>query len=363
VIAIDVSAAAGTPPQGGIAEMTRHQVRALLKIDARTRYWLCYRWSRWRKGHLIETRAPNASRRVLLDPLNKLAIPRAQLLHSTSHSLPRSPRIPKAVTIHDINHVRNPHWSTPRHLERNLERLRSTILRADCVITPSRFTAEEVIDAYGIPDARVRVVPNGVDTERFHPLDPDDPRVKQARERHGDFVLAVGLLVPRKNFARLVQAVAALEGPGLVLVGREGIAGEDIRSSARSSGLDRRFTHLSSVSHDELLGLLSAARAFAVPSLYEGFGLVLAEALAAGAPVVCSSAASLPEVAGEAAWLVDASSVDALADGLRRVLTDEQLRARLGERGLARAQELSWESSARALRRVYAELLGERADM
>ncbi len=358
MIAIDVSSAAGPPPQGGIAEMTRRQIEALLRIDPGTRYWLCYRWSRYRKGHLLRPEAPRASLRILHDPWNALLIPRARLLHSTSHHLPRTPRIPKLVTIHDLNHVRHPEWSTPKHLERNLERLRTTIERADCVVTPSRFTASEVMDAYGLPGARVRVVPNGVDAARFAALAPDDPRVVRARERHGAFVLAVGLLVPRKNFARLVEAVARIEGLGLVLVGRRGIASDEVHGAARRSGLAPRFTHLETVEHEELRALLTAARAFAVPSLYEGFGLVLAEALAAGLPVVSSDAASLPEVAGDAALLVDATQVDALEAGLRRAVSDETLREQLRQRGPQRARELTWEASARALRDVYGELLG-----
>jgi alpha-1,3-rhamnosyl/mannosyltransferase len=152
--------------------------------------------------------------------------------------------------------------------------------------------------------------------------------------------------------------VARIPELSLVLVGRPSDGAAELAAAVERSGLGRRYTRLQGVAHDELVTLLSAARVYAVPSLYEGFGLTVLEAFACGAPVVCSRAASLPEVAGDAALAVDATSSEALEDAIRRVAGDAALAAELSERGRKRAAELSWDAAAARLRALYRNVAG-----
>jgi alpha-1,3-rhamnosyl/mannosyltransferase len=357
VIALETSSAAGRDPVGGIPGAVRNLVLALLRIDPGTRYRLVYRTSRWRKGHLFRPAAPNVSVGLIQDPFNALLLRGARLLHCMGIHCPRTPRIPKLVTVHDLNAVRNPQWVSARWHERRSARIREAIARADHVVTYSRFTAEEVREEYGLPKERVHPVPLGVDSSAFAP--PAQAEVARMRERHGEYVLSIGLFNPRKNFPRLVEAVARLPREiRLVLVGRSAERPEPVSDTVASHGMRDRFDHLPRVDQADLVALLGACRVYAVPSLYEGFGLTVLEAMACGAPVVCSEAASLPEAAGDAALMVDASDVEALAASLARVLEDSSLAAKLRTRGLEHARSCSWDRSAERLRALYREVGG-----
>jgi alpha-1,3-rhamnosyl/mannosyltransferase len=355
VIALDVSSAVGPPPRGGIGGAARHLAAALVRVDPGTRYLLAVRLSRWRRGGFLRLEAPNARPRLLADPWNGLLLRGARLLHALSTAVPRTPRIPKLVTLWDVNPLRNPAWVTERWRDRRGARLRAAAARADLVVATSRHAAAEIEALLGVPAARLRVAPLGVDTTEFRPADA--AVVRATRARHGDFVLAVGLLAPRKNLARLVEAVARVPALRLVVVGRPSHGAGEFFDAVARTGMAERTTHLARVGAEELRALLGAARVVAVPSLYEGFGLTVLEAMACGTPVVCSNASSLPEVAGDAALLVDASDAGALAAGLRRVLESSELADTLRARGLARARALSWEAAARTLRGIYGELL------
>lgn len=357
MIALEVSSAARRPPLGGIAGTIRALVGALLRLDSETRYALCYRLSRWRRGHLYRPDAPNACIRVLQDPLNGLILPRARLLHSMGISLPHTPhRVPKLVTVHDLNAVKNTNWVTEHWHERRGARIADVIRRADHVVTYSRFIADEVCDYYRLPAERVHPVLLGVDAERFAP--PPAKDVSAVRSELGDYVMGVGVLTPRKNYVRLMEAVASLPALRLVWVGHESNGAAGFRSAAEATKLGDRLVHLPRVDHERLVRLMAGARVFVVPSLYEGFGLTPLEAMAAGAPVICSTAASLPEVTGDAALRVDASDVEALRDAIARVAHSSALAATLRASGFARAREMSWERSAHALRALHRRILG-----
>ena len=144
VIAIEVSSAAGRPPYGGIGGAIRNVVAALLRLDPDTRYDLCYRFSRWRRGSLFRPTAPNVRIRVIQDPFNALLLPRARLLHSMGIYVPRTPRIPKLVTVHDLNAVRNVQWVSPEWHAKRSRRIQRAIERTDHVVTYSAFIAGEI---------------------------------------------------------------------------------------------------------------------------------------------------------------------------------------------------------------------------
>ena len=350
MIALEVSSAAGDAP-GGVPGAIRNLVAALTREDPQTRYLLCSRFSRWRKGKIFRSDAPNTETRVLQDPFNAFLLRGARLLHSMGIFLPTTPRIPKLLTVHDLNAVRNVQWVSERWHERRSGRIGRALARADHVVTYSAYTATEIREHYGLPAERVHPILLGVDTQKFQP--PAAAEIERTRARFGDFVLSIGILAPRKNFPSLIEALAPLGQLRLVLVGRAGDGEAGVKEAIERCGMAKRVDWMASVPHAELVHLLGAARACAVPSLYEGFGLTVLEAMACGTPVVCSNATSLPEVAGDAALIVDARRPEALRDALERVVESADLAADLRARGFTRARELSWPRAARELRELY----------
>jgi glycosyltransferase involved in cell wall biosynthesis len=355
LFALEVSSGAGSPPYGGVGGAIRNLVEMLLRLDTDTDYALCYRYSRWRRGDFFAPDVPNARLRMILDPWNGLLLQGAELFHSMGVFLPLTPlRIPKLVTIHDLNPIRNPQWVTQRWRKKRSAKIRKAVSRADHVVTYSEFTAREIREELGVEAGRVHAVSLGVDTRKFRPLPTEE--VVEIHERYGDYVLSIGLLTPRKNFERLVEAVTLLPNLRLVVVGRPSNGAESFWRAVERAGLGGRLVHLEAISTEELVLLLNGASVFAAPSLYEGFGLTVLEAMACGAPVVCSRAASLPEVAGDAALMVDASDAKALAEALDRVVNDRDLAASLRERGLGRAREFTWGRAAGRLRALYRDI-------
>jgi glycosyltransferase involved in cell wall biosynthesis len=266
--------------------------------------------------------------------------------HATA-LVPAPTRAPLVVTVHDLAFLRAPDSFTQhgvRVMRRSLERIER---HADIVVCPSQATMAD-LEAAGIGADRLRLVPLGVDSTAASPADID--RVRARHDLPPRFVLFVGTIEPRKNLERLALAVARLDEPlPLVIAGADGWGG--IADAVASASVDARF--LGFVGDAELAGLYAAASVFAYPSLWEGFGLPVAEAMAQGTPVMTSGGTSTAEVAGGAAVLVDPLDVDDIARGLTAALGDHD---RLHVAGLARAAELTWEAAAAATRAVYAEV-------
>jgi glycosyltransferase involved in cell wall biosynthesis len=218
--------------------------------------------------------------------------------------------------------------------------------RALRILTVSAFSRQRICELFRVPEEKVVVTPNGV-AESFSPLSRGAlAEAKQRLNLTGPYVLCAGSLEPRKNLKRLLAAWQRLgpakNGLTLLLVGASSHV-------FRSAGLDSppSDVRLTGFATDEdLRALLAGAEAFVFPSLYEGFGLPVLEAMACGAPVVCSSSTALPEVAGDAALLVDPMDVDSIAAGLTQMLENRDLRVSLRERGLARAEKFSWNDTA-----------------
>jgi len=272
------------------------------------------------------------------------------------------------VTVHDVilfhmQHLYAPRRPAPYRLARALER--ATVRRSPRVLTDSEASRADIVRWFGIEDARVRVAPLGV-APRFRPCPPGAAAPVLARlDIPRPFMLYLGGIDARKNVPRLLDAYAALRArradtPDLVLAGRlEREAGYDaLMARARALGLGDALRLPGYVSDDDLPALLSAARVFVFPSLYEGFGLPPLEALACGTPVVASDGGSLREVLGDAALLVPADDTGALGAALERVLTDPALAADLSRRGPLHAAAFTWERTARATLAAYREIAG-----
>ncbi len=284
------------------------------------------------------------------------------LFHATDHVLPRLTGVRTVFTLHDLTFLLYPEahslanrWYLTLMMPRFLR-------AAGAVVAVSECTRRDAVRLYGLEEARVRVIYPGVGPE-FRPAHPGE--VATVRRRYGlpeRLILYVGTIEPRKNLPTLLRAYSALRQRGcehrLVIVGREGWRSRGFWETLKELGLGGEVLTPGYVPDADLPALYSAAEALVFPSLYEGFGLPVLEAMACGVPVVCSAASSLPEVAGEAALLVSPADVGGLAAAIERLLDDPALRARLRAEGLARARRFTWEAAARATLEVYAELGG-----
>jgi glycosyltransferase involved in cell wall biosynthesis len=259
--------------------------------------------------------------------------------------------LPLITTIHDVS-FEDVAGLFKRTTELRLKTsVRLSARRSSSVVTISEFTKTRLIHHYGLDPARVFVTPLAV-SDRWTPLAPGERAFRLAEMDLPDpYVLAVGNLHPRKNIPRLIRCVAAvrqmgLENLRLVLVGQRGWRADEVDRAISAVG-GAEWVHTPGfVSDDVLQALYGSARVVAYPSLYEGFGLPVVEALACGAVVVASNATAIPEAAGSAAVLVDPTDDDALTDGLIRAATDQPLRERLRADGPRHAAGFTWERCA-----------------
>lgn len=256
------------------------------------------------------------------------------------------------VTIHDISFEKYPEFFSRVALVRDKLLIRASARSATRVITVSETSKRDIVETYDVPAHRVVVIPNGV-SGIYNP-DLDWRPLESGRPFR---ILAVGSLEPRKNLIRLVDAVASLASElpvELRVIGPDGYKADLIRQ--RLGGL-AAATVSGWLSEEELAEAYRLADVFAYPSLYEGFGLPILEAMASGTPVVTSNRGAIPEVAGDAALLVDPLDVGALAGALRQVALEESVARTLRERGLERVEQFSWEHSATAHAEVYRSLV------
>ncbi len=287
----------------------------------------------------------------------------ADLVHGPVYVVPLATSLPSVVTVHDLSFLRFPHFFRPANRLYLSLFTRLSVHRARRVLAVSSHTAKETEQLLNIPRWKIRVVYHGVDPI-FRPLRPEEVAAFRARRGLPErLILYVGTLEPRKNLVRLVQAFARLsdaEGPFLALAGARGWYDEEIFATVERLNLGDRVLFPGYIPNEELPLWYNAARVFAYPSLYEGFGMPVLEALACGTPVLTSTTSSLPEAAGEGALLVDPTDVGAIADGLHRLLTDEALREVLRERGLVHAARFSWARTAEETVALYRQALSER---
>jgi len=289
------------------------------------------------------------------------------LFHATDFVLPPTrPRTKTILTVHDLTYARAPETTSPSlkaYLDRVVPR---SVARADHVLADSQSTKDDLIALYDTPPDKITVLLSGVDT-RFHPI--TDLSVRAAvRTKYAipsrPYIFAVGTVQPRKNYIRLIGALAMLRASGvdtgLVIAGGKGWLDDPIYASIRDHHVEDAVQLIGYADDTDLPVLYSDAMCVAMPSLYEGFGLPILEAFQCGIPVVTANVSSLPEVAGDAALMVDPYDQEALAYAIHRLASDEALRADLTRRGLERAKQFTWESSARNLYEVYARVIGIR---
>lgn len=290
---------------------------------------------------------------------------RADLLHEPHYVLPPLTRCRTVVTIHDCIHLRFPEYLPSRAAFAYAHAMiRLAARKADRVLTVSDASKRDILHYTGVAPEKVVVVHNGLDARFATAPDADAmDRVRQRFQLDHPFVLYVGNIKPHKNLERLIAAFASMradgpEGLKLVVIGDETSKHPGLRQAVHRHRLDKHVRFFGFQPAATLVTFYRLARAFVFPSLYEGFGLPPLEAMANETPVVTSNLSSLPEVAGDAALLVDPYDVASIAEGIRRAVTDEPLRQELIAKGRARAREFSWARAAADTLAVYREVLG-----
>ncbi len=349
--------------QAGIAQYTQRLLAALAEIDHQNDYIVLQS----RKDRRRMVGAANFRRHPLWTPphhrLEQLTLPlelaplRLDVLHSPDFIPPLRRNCRAVITVHDLAFLLFPGLLTAES-QRYYGQIRRAVQSAEAIIAVSESTKCDLIAHTAAPAAKITVVYEAAGPA-FRPV-TDAAALAVVRQKYGlpeEFVLFVGTIEPRKNLATLLKAWSKIRisnfefRNSLVIAGKPGWLYEETIAQARELGTAVQF--IGGVLPEDLPALYSAARLFVLPSLYEGFGLPVLEAMACGTPVVCSHASSLPEVAGDAALLVEPHDVDGLAAALQRALSDEALRRQMIARGLAQAARFSWAKAAQETLAVY----------
>ncbi len=350
---------AGIQPRTGLSHYVECLLDAILQTDKTNAYLVLYR-----HGHGVRTAGGQAQ--PLRCSLNRtvwsqvrlplaLATRDFDLLHVPGHRAPWLLRGKLVVTIHDLAFLKFPDTFKKLHRQRLTWFTCNAVRRADRIIAISESTKRDLGELLGVESARIDVVHHGVDHDSFR------PDVVPAT-RAAPYILSVGTLQPRKNYVMLIRAFKKLcetwrDPLELLIAGQRGWLWEEAEREALKRPFAERVHFLGYVPDEELARLYRGASFVAMPSLYEGFGLPLLEAMACGAPVVAANASCFPEVLGDAAILLPPEDESAWADTMHELLLAPARRAALRERGLARARSFSWSQTAERTIAVYRRAL------
>ncbi|MBI4401106.1 MAG: glycosyltransferase family 4 protein [Nitrospirae bacterium] len=355
----------------GLGRYCRELIEAIGRVDTENRYEILmpdgsYRFPERPNMRYRLIRFPFFKRRFWEQVAPVLA-GRYDLLHFPYDAGIAWKRGKVVVTVHDVKPMIFGVGRSPINLNRLIERVLvlDKWARIDHVLTDSQCSKRDIIQHLGIPDNRTTVVYPGVELDRFRPAPSDElrphPSPLPRGERERPYVFCVAGADPTKNVETLVEAFARLplslrDGHDLVLAG-DFRRRADLREHIARAGLEKQAIFTGMVSDERLIELYRHARLFVFPSRYEGFGLPVLEAMACGCPVVSSNASSLPEVAGDAAILLDPMDVNGFTCEMERILTDPALHRNLRERGLAQAARFSWDRTAREMIAVYEKVV------
>jgi glycosyltransferase involved in cell wall biosynthesis len=363
---------------GGIGRYTRNLIGALAELDLESQYTLFVAGGRavvdglesW-PGNFRVRWVPLSDRwlHILWQRL-RLPVPiqvvtgPLDLFHSPDFVLPPLGRTPAILTVHDLSFLRVPQFFVPGFRDYLEGAVSRAVRRARHILADSESTRRDLMELLAVEPERVTVLYPGVEA-RFQPVQ-DAAALSRVRARYDlpeSFFLSLGTLQPRKNLSGLVEAfgqllaagndVARMEELQLVIVGGQGWMFEDVVSRVQRLGLTERVRFPGFVDDVDLPAIYNLATAFAFPSWYEGFGLPVLEAMACGLPVIAADNSSLPEVVGEAGLLIDAGDTEALAGGLARLVSDEDLRASLAAAGRQQAAHFDWGRAAQQLLEIY----------
>ena len=363
------------PIRVGIGRYTHNLVKSLAELDRENKYLLfCFLFKDYAKKLAMASFPAASNFKVMSAPIpvkvtrfwaNRLNIPIEWLIGSFDvvhfpEPYPfRSKSARTIVTVHDIGFALWPEMFTKEMRALLEKQMRCVVEKVDSIIAVSRTTRSDLLEVYGFDKERIHIIEHGVEGS-FRPI-TDSGSLEALRRRYKlpeKFVLCVGTLEPRKNHVRLIQAFQLMcerhpNEYSLVICGKKGWMYDEILNVANSPGLRERVLFTGYVPDEHLPFLYNLAGAVVYPSLYEGFGLPVIEAMACGRPVLTSNRGALAEVAGDDALLVSPEDEDEMANGLHRLISDNELREKLTASGLKKASTFTWERAARATLEVY----------
>jgi glycosyltransferase involved in cell wall biosynthesis len=352
--------------RAGIGQYTLRLAQALAALDTTNSYIILQ--SRKESAPLLQ--APTLRCRAMLTPphhrLEQILLPLElaplglDLIHCPDFIPPFHRSCRAVVTIHDVAFLRFPGLLTAEG-QRYYGQINHAVRSAERIIAVSQSTKRDLVALTGADERKITVIYEAAGP-LFHPADAE--HIQAIRQRYGidgDYILFVSTIEPRKNIPFLLEAYARMKDtwkgsgavPRLVLAGKKGWLYENIFAVWQELGLGDAVLCTGAVPPDDLPGLYSGALFFVLPSLYEGFGLPVLEAMSCGAPVITTKTSSLPEVAGDAAILIDSQDIVGLASAMLRLCQDSALRQEMSARGLAQAARFSWERAARETLDVY----------
>jgi len=364
-IALDATYTAGPQPSG-VAVYCRRLIESLAEISCEHHYLLCYRLSRFklrreflRPNSVPDSHGPRFSVRYYQSPWTFWLPWQADLFHSLVQRPPAFRFKKEIVTIIDLFALTSKDYSTPDFQRKFSALFLEAVERAICIITPSQYTTDQLLKHTSVPREKIRLVPFGVDLPQgsFSPERCTLER-EQLVGKGNKMIFTVGVIQTRKNTLNALKALRHLpERYRLVIAGGNGHGSEAIHDFIRTEGLASRVALLGYVPAERLPVLYNAADVFLFPSLEEGFGLPVLEAMAHGLPVVAAETSSLPEVGGDAALYADPHDPTDIAEIVLRAAEDENQRKAMVEKGLARARMFTWRRTAEGNLSVYNEVL------
>jgi glycosyltransferase involved in cell wall biosynthesis len=359
---------------GGNETYAINLIEALAEIDQENQYTLYVtkpeardRFAdRWPNFVVRRTLPHTPLVRIPLTLSRELRRHPVDVLHVQYTAPPFAP-CPIVTTIHDLAFEHLPETFNKRSWMQLRLTVRSTARRAAQIITVSEYSRQDIIKTYGIKPEAITVTPEAAAPD-LKPVS-SEIELQKVREIYGierDYILSLCSIQPRKNLVRLIEAYSLLRQshpgvklPQLVLAGKRGWLDNETMRAAQSGEANSDICFTGYVADEHLSGLYSGATCFVYPSYFEGFGLPILEAMKCGTPVVAGDRTSIPEVAGEAALLFDPFDVHALVEVLKRILNDADCRVELSARGLQRANEFSWQTTARLTLAAYEKAAGK----
>ncbi len=356
----------------GVGQYTYNLVENLLKIDKENQYILFFDREVGDAGHFKKKNSeirffPHREYRKFLPVIYShllcaafVAREKLDIYHSPASTIPLAYSKNAIVTIHDLAIYENPKWF-PKQIFSTHVSVPQSLKKAKKIIAVSQHTAKDLQKFFKLPSEKIEVVYNGVeDREDLNKAAPQTAeQICKKFNISKDFILFIGTLQPRKNVEGVVKAYLSLRGSEifndyqLVIAGQKGWNYQEIFRLANQPKLKKKIIFTEYISRGDKIKLLNAASLFVFPSFYEGFGLSILEAMQQGTPVITSNISSMPEVAGEAGYLVDPYRVDEIVTGMRKILSDRKLRDELISAGYEQVQKFSWEKCARETLNVY----------
>jgi glycosyltransferase involved in cell wall biosynthesis len=364
-------------PSSGLSKVVRNLIAELPLVEDGNQFNFFYNYIRAERKvpNLNSQGTANQTLRIPRKLVNWLwkvdwlpiefLLPKADIYHSLHIQVPPSTKIKKILTVHDCRFLAYPGLYTDRQVARYKYQMETSLKRADMVVTVSKFTRSEILNYFSFPKERIKVIYNG-----FNPVPNNNSKYGDRADKFikknnlpPSYLLYIGTLDPRKNIVRLIEAIFLCRGefkdfPHLLIAGinfQEWVK-SGLKTKIDDLGLSNHF-HLCGVLEKELLiGLTQKSYILCYPSLYEGFGFPPLEAMSLGVPVLAGRKASIPEIAGDSACLIDPESVEDIAEGLIKLVSDQDYRNKLIESGYHRMRRYCWKKAARSYLKLYREV-------